>query len=144
MPTLYYHLEQLERKGCVIKEAEQDGNRPERQVYTITEEGREQFVKMIDEALAQDFEVEFLLDAVFYFGETIPVEKLISRLRNKKAYLERELSDISFHKNKYLERFTGAGDTMARAIYRHRKKHYQAEIEWLAETIHELKNLMNN
>lgn len=138
LPTLYYHLERLERAEHVISEAEQEGKRPERTVYTITESGKLEFTKLMEKALATDYQAEFLLDAVFYFGDAIPIGKLIARLRNKKKFLEEAQRELEENREQMLARFSGAGTVMAKAIHRHHLLHYRAEIAWLDETINEL------
>lgn len=132
------HLDQLERKGHIAI-TRLPGQGPEtRRRYAITPEGQQAFIKLLEKALAKDYEAEFLLDAVFFFGDSIPVDQLVSRLINKKKFLESALSEFRASESRLMGRFNGGNEVMARVIFRHHESHYEAEIAWLRETIMEL------
>lgn len=134
------HLDQLERKGQITV-TRLPGKGPDtRRRYAITEEGRQAFIKLLEKALAKDYEAEFLLDAVFFFGDSIPVDQLVSRLINKKKFLETALSEFRANEARLMERFIGGREVMARVVFRHHESHYEAEISWLRETIMALQN----
>ena len=143
LPTLYYHLEQLERKELVTSITQQKGRRPERTVYSITPAGEKHFVKMLEKALAKDYQSEFLLDAVFFFGDAIPIEKLIKRLSNKLNFLEVAYQDHKDSREDLIERFDQNNRVMAKAIYNHHEFHYIAEISWLKETLQDLQEFIS-
>lgn len=44
LPTIYYHLEKMERDGLISAEELREGLRPEKRVYQITPEGKERFL----------------------------------------------------------------------------------------------------
>lgn len=143
LPTLYYHLEQLERKGYVSSTTQQKGRRPERTVYSISKSGEKHFIKMLEKALAKDYQSEFLMDAVFFFGDSIPLEKLIRRLSNKLNFLEVAYQDHRDGKEDLIGRFAENNRVMAKAIYNHHEYHYIAEISWLKETLKNLQDFIS-
>lgn len=143
LPTLYYHLEQLERNGFVSSTTQQKGRRPERIVYSISPSGELHFIKMLEKALAKDYQSEFLLDAVFFFGDAIPLEKLIRRLSNKLNFLEVAYQDHKDSRQALISRFDNNNRIMAKAIYNHHEFHYIAEISWLKETLQELQDFIS-
>jgi DNA-binding PadR family transcriptional regulator len=57
MSTIYKALKDLEREGSIVAKEETSDRGPVRKAYTLTDAGREQMVRLIDEALASDMSV---------------------------------------------------------------------------------------
>ncbi|MEI0740157.1 PadR family transcriptional regulator [Paenibacillus sp. JTLBN-2024] len=49
--TAYAILKRLDKQGCVNVTVEQEGNRPPRQIYSITEEGKTRFFQLLRASL---------------------------------------------------------------------------------------------
>ena len=138
LPTIYYHLEKMQKQGLISATQEKDGNRPERWVYTLADKGCAAFQKMVEQALTTPYDGEFLLDAALYFSEALNPRQLIDALGDHAGRLERELEDIEIHKIEALKHLAGMPKLMAHAIFSHHVSHLQAELNWVQETIGEL------
>ncbi|NEW06934.1 PadR family transcriptional regulator [Paenibacillus sp. SYP-B3998] len=77
--TIYPTLSKMEKEGLITKESVQQDGRPNKKVYSITEEGRERFRTYMYSPIQLN---EFKSDAMIrlYFGEFIEPEVVISYL----------------------------------------------------------------
>lgn len=64
---LYHHLKKLEKNGWVVSSVEQQPTRPARQVYRITEAGREELRRWLAEPVrhTREIRLEFLVKLYF-------------------------------------------------------------------------------
>lgn len=91
-PTAYATLDKLNQKGYIDIQLEQEGNRPTRKVYSINENGRNYFYKLLLENLASAEKVNYQGDIGLMFIDFLPKEKTIpaleERLRKNKKLIE--------------------------------------------------------
>jgi len=80
MPTLYYHLNKLSSQGYVRSEQDRDGNRPEKNVYHITDKGRAYFNELSTQIMKMQYQAEFNHDGLFYFYDLMDRELLRASL----------------------------------------------------------------
>ncbi len=139
-PTLYYHLRRLEKQGLVRSRAEQVGRRPERSVYEITEQGRQAFGSLAEQALEGPFWGEFLVDAAFYFGGLLGRDRLLQALQERLAVQQRALAQLRQHQQEVLCQLQGFQQLGASAIFQHHLLHQEAETRWLQQTIDALQS----
>ncbi len=60
--TIYPTLSRLEAEGLVVGRSESQSGKPDKKVYSITEQGRKEFIRMLDVVPQRDkFKSEFLL-----------------------------------------------------------------------------------
>jgi DNA-binding PadR family transcriptional regulator len=140
-PTIYYHLEKLLKKGFIISKREQEGNRPERDVYQITKTGIDYFAGLLDKAIKETYSSDFLIDPVLYFVDYYPVDQIIESLTKQVQILDTAIGELLL-KNTEIELEKDGDEAMvARAIFNHKLYHYQVEIKWLRETIDQLNKI---
>lgn len=81
---LYKALTRLQDQGCVTARAEREGNRPERQTYSITRKGEARLEKLLIEHLRATFEHFDTLSTALTFGELAPRETVTEELRRRR------------------------------------------------------------
>lgn len=129
-PTAYYLLDQMSRDGWISAETKQEGNRPQRRVYQLTEAGEAAFQRLLRENLAAYSPVNFPGDIGFAFLDWLtPVESL-PLLEAQKAQVTVRLAEI-----KSIPAHAGS----LRLIFSHQVRHLQAELEWLEYVLKEIK-----
>ena len=127
--TAYYTLEKLEKEGYVRHDVEREGNRPERRVYEITEEGRSQFFKLLRSNLSE-FSRAYHADdiAVGFMNHLLAPEahELLVGKREKTLSALEQLRGIPNHGH-------GFNNVIRRSI-----AHLEAEVAWLDSVLDEL------
>lgn len=139
LPTIYYHLEKMAADGWLIAGREKPGNRQEKTIYSITDQGIMAFKNMLAGLLEFGYRPTFPSDALFYFSDHIETADIISHLTAYIDQLNKTISNIKKHKQETLPFVPAEYRTMARIIFSHHERHYQAELEWAEETLNSLK-----
>jgi len=123
--SIYYALKKLEENGFLIKKKEKVGNRPEREIYMITEKGKEAFKKLMKKNLEQLYRPFFNIDIALYFLKDInkkdfckKIEKQERNLREIRIWAKREKKKAKFPYS---------------LIFTHIEKSVNAEIEFIEE-----------
>jgi DNA-binding PadR family transcriptional regulator len=135
MPSLYYHLDSMQKKNFISVFREQDGKRPERFVYSITEKGISYFQKCMEKVLVEKFEIEFLLDSVFLFWNTISIKKVYDSLNARLHEVEKKMEKLHNFKNEPSKKNPISNKNITEILFMHHEYHYKAEIEWLKNAI---------
>lgn len=132
LPTIYYHLDKLNDKGFVTYMIDKDGNRPEKQIYSVSETGKSYFKKLFNEQLMNGNEFEFSIDGILYFKNSISNENLKQALFTKKQNLINKLERLQNHKRKTLDSMKDTDIIFCTsAIFEHHIIHYNAELQWI-------------
>lgn len=134
-PTLYYHLDRLGKAGLVARRSEQEGRRPERSVYTITDDGRDALRDLLGRALRSVDHLEFGVDAVLYFAEQTHRPTMIEGLRERARTASEALASLEAHRDEVREQLPPLVWFYAGALFEHHLVHLRAEIDWLESTI---------
>lgn len=92
--TIYYTLKKLEKKRFVVRSRKREGNRPERRVFAITDEGRKQFEALLAESFRQNDETYYTFDVGFYFLRFANLEEVLEAVREKATSLQEFLEAI--------------------------------------------------
>lgn len=91
--TIYPTLAKLEKLGYIIKESVQQDNRPTKNVYSITDSGRERFMEYMNSPLdAETYRSDFMVR--LFFGEHQSREKLIEWIRGEIEQSKQEVRKI--------------------------------------------------
>ncbi|HSO26423.1 MAG TPA: PadR family transcriptional regulator [Anaerolineales bacterium] len=120
--TAYYLLDKMAARGWIQETKEQEGNRPPRRVYSLTEKGERQFLRLLEENLSADSPVFFPGDAGLAFLDALPPEKarrLIQRRRQGLAASLAQAQAVPEH-----------GGSLQLAVA-HRVHHLKSELDWL-------------
>lgn len=139
LPTIYYHLEKMEADGLLIASREKPGSRPEKTIYSITDQGIMAFKNILAGLLEFEYRPTFPSDAVFYFSDHIETADIISHLAAYIDQLNEAISNIKKHKQETMAFVPVEYRTMVGIIFSHHERHYQAELEWAEETLNSLK-----
>ena len=127
----YRLLSKMEQDGWVTHIEEQEGNRPQRQVYTVTEAGKAAFYDLLRENLAHPPSPEFPGVVGLDFLYMLPVEETIPLLQRRLQAVM-----VQFEELDGLE--INIRQTHLAAAYLH--TYYAREIQWLDELIQRLQS----
>jgi DNA-binding PadR family transcriptional regulator len=91
--TLYHVVEQLQRLGWVRStDTEREGRRPERTVYTLTDEGRLHFQARLRQLIAEPANEYSSFEAGLAFLHQLPREEAVTLLRRRAVALQEQLN----------------------------------------------------
>jgi DNA-binding PadR family transcriptional regulator len=135
--SLYYGLKKLEERNLVEESAiEKVGRRPERSVYSITEEGNAYLEDELPRVIFPQSRPFFPLDLALYFFQFIPDKQQARRLKMRLEYLRLSLG--------YLEeiesRFRQVAPQSHVYIVRHLMNYVKMEQEFIHQLLTELAN----
>lgn len=138
LPTIYYHLEKMEGNGLVSAEREQEGKRPERAVYSITDKGKKEFLSLLSRSLAVDYRPEFEIDAPLFFFDSMEPADIVRSLREREESCAAVLKHLEKHREEVMEFIPPEGRAIADLMFHHHSLHYRAELKWLRDALKEL------
>jgi DNA-binding PadR family transcriptional regulator len=129
-PTLYYTLDKLEKQGFIRPEVEQEGNRPERRVYTVTEAGRAHFFALLRDALGDFSRIYYADDIAIAFMDHLPADEcrhlLIAKRQKTQTILDQLRRAVAAHSSSFAH------------VIAHHIVHLEAEIIWLDRVLGDL------
>ena len=127
--SIYFALGKLAEEGYAEQIAvEQEGRRPSRSVYQITEAGQAEFLRLLREVWSEVERHYYAIDIGLAFVEALPVEEVKSYLRNRNAQLEHILQHLAEHKAEMLA--MEEVPRKAAAVFEHSQAHFEAERSW--------------
>ncbi len=127
----YKLLNDMEKDGWVTHIQEQEGNRPPRRVYTVTEEGETAFYHMLRENLSTFPLPEFPGVVGLDFVYMLPVEEAATLLEKRRQVVDtkfRQLDDVAVE----------IRESHFSTEYLH--EYYANEINWLTKVINRLQS----
>lgn len=92
-PTAYALLDRLAGDGLISVQVEQEGNRPPRKVYTITDAGKRLFTDLLRTNLSSRDQPAFADDIGLMFLNHLPAEEVVALLRQRLALLDAALEN---------------------------------------------------
>jgi DNA-binding PadR family transcriptional regulator len=125
-PNAYKLLKKMEAEGWVTYYEEQEGNRPPRRVYQITDEGETAYQQMLRENLASYAVPEFPSAVGFNLLSVLPAEEAVALLQERREIIVDHLNEV------------GEIPSEMRPVHMsidYLIRFYQTEIEWLDEMI---------
>ena len=129
-PTAYYLLDQMAKDGWISAETEQEGNRPPRRVYRLTEACEAAFQRLLRENLAEYSPVNFAGDIGLGFLDWLAPAESLPLLETQKTQVTARLMEI--------ESIPAHAGSLG-LIFAHQIHHLQAEILWLEQVIENAK-----
>lgn len=94
--SLYAVIKTLEKNGLIVaRHAEREGNRPERIVYEITEDGRQKSIGWLSGLLARPAKEYPDFEAALSLLPLLPPETVLTLLDERLARLDDELASIA-------------------------------------------------
>jgi len=130
-PNAYKLLNKMEQDGWVTYRKEQEGNRPPRRVYTITDKGEIAFYQMLRDSLAAYAAPEFPSTAVFNFLDLLPSAEAVALLQERREKVVAHFKKVAEMDAEMREMHLGI-----EYLFRF----YRIELEWLDEVMVQLSN----
>jgi DNA-binding PadR family transcriptional regulator len=122
----YKLLKDMERDGWITYTQEQVGNRPQRRVYSVTEEGKFEFFRLLRENLSSQPSPEFPGVVGLDFLHLLPSEEAAALLETRLQLVEKNFQQLD-------ELPVEIRQSHLSSEYLH--KYYANEIEWLSGII---------
>ncbi|WP_197680071.1 PadR family transcriptional regulator [Microlunatus soli] len=130
--ALYGMLHRLEGEGLVEPmRTEQQGNRPRRTVYRITDAGRAELAIHRDRALTQPIVSSTTVEAALKWPAGLDAEALTDRLSLRREALAAKLAELLAGRE--LHQQEGHLSAASLAGYRRAELHLKAELAWHAD-----------
>ncbi|MGZ9585906.1 PadR family transcriptional regulator [Paenibacillus marinisediminis] len=130
--TAYSLLKKLHEKGFVDVTIEQEGNRPSKQVYSITPSGEEKFYKLLRQSLVVVDDYVPRGDIALCFIDQLPTEEVIKYLQTKLIAIDKLLAT---YENIPMRAEHTKGVNLS---IEHRIALFRCDRTWLTETIEKL------
>lgn len=141
---IYTTLKKLESDGLLISHVEPQSDRPDRRVYTLTEEGQKDLKEWLSKPITtiQPSKDPFLLK--FFFGLMMDKEELLTQLRIVRELRKQQLKHYTTENMKQLKEelnFTPPPELLPQAAVLWERLRIFGEVivntyvEWLEETI---------
>lgn len=130
--SIYFALSTLsDKKSVEVIERSQDGNRPSRIVYQITERGRQEYLRMLRELWMEDDHTLYSFDIGVFFMHSLPKPEVRKLLDQRIVKME---SKIKFLKQHQEEQGNDPHiPALASAIMLHSQLHFSAELTWMKD-----------
>jgi DNA-binding PadR family transcriptional regulator len=133
--SIYYALGKLAEEGFVEKVGtEQEGRRPSRTVYQITDAGREEFMRLLREMWSNVEQQTFDFDIALSFMSALPVEEVKGYLRRRVTHLEHILQYLDAHQAEELAD-EHVPNRLASTVFDHHRVHLGAELDWTRDLL---------
>jgi DNA-binding PadR family transcriptional regulator len=135
--SIYFALGKLAEEGFIEKVAtQQEGKRPSRSVYQITDDGQAEFMRLLREVWSGIERQYYTLDVGLFFLEALPTDEVKGYLRARVAHLEAILEYLAAHQEEQLAH--EQVPHLAVAIFDHSRVHFQAELDWTQDLLEKL------
>ncbi len=132
--SIYFALGKLAEEGFIEEVGtEQEGNRPSRTVYRITEAGQAEFLRLLRQVWSTLERHYFAIDVGLMFSEALPVEEVQGYLRKRVAELESIVEYVTAHRAGQLTQ--PEVPRLAAAVFDHSLAHFQAELAWTRDLL---------
>lgn len=135
MPNIYYHLNKLCEEGYLSSIHDREGNRPEKNVYQITDKGRAYFGKLAKKIADTEYQTEFRHDGLLYFLDLVDHEYVITSLAASRDALSKRIEYLHHHKQRTVNDIPGEVVFLTQAIFDHHLLHMETELQWLNQVL---------
>ncbi|MBN1994423.1 MAG: PadR family transcriptional regulator [Anaerolineae bacterium] len=133
--SIYFALGRLAEEGFIEKIAtEQEGHRPSRTIYQITQTGQDEFKRLLREVWQNLERHYFTIDIGLIFMEALPLEEVKGYLYGRVAHLEAILNHLDTHQAEVMTD-EEAPSEMVKIIFSHSRLHFEAELTWTRELL---------
>ncbi len=96
--SLYSVVESLQRRGWIVpQETEREGRRPERTVYALTGDGRDEYFDWLSELIAVPVKEYTQFEAGLSFLPSLSRDDAINLLNNRADLLQEELDQAKYY-----------------------------------------------
>ncbi len=130
--SVYFALKKLTENGYVEQSfTDNNGNRPSKIIYRITDEGEIEFTRLLREIWNNSDRQYFTFDIALFFSKYITKPEALNFIDTRIAEIDFAEKHVEFHKN---EQISKEGiPPVAEAIFTHTLSHLSAEKKWLED-----------
>lgn len=138
---LYATLKKLEEKGLLTSLVEEQQDRPDRRIYTITEEGRQELQTWLAQPLTELEQTKDTLLLKLFFSAGLAKETILTQLRLQRALLLQSMTTLSEDVKQQIEEAAIVQPHLAKdtrlweMTRRYGELISEASLQWLDETI---------
>jgi DNA-binding PadR family transcriptional regulator len=128
-PTAYRLLDKMTADGWISYREEQVGNRPPRQIYSITAAGEAAFCALLRKSLGEYHPTEYASPVNLAFLSALPVEEVLSLLEARRSQCQAllwKLNESETHQHEFA------------LVFKHQRRHFEAELSLTEEVIAQL------
>jgi DNA-binding PadR family transcriptional regulator len=137
--SIYFALGKLAEQDFIERVGtEQEGNRPSRTVYAISESGQQEFLRLLREVWQEVERLYFAFDIGLFFMRALPVEEVKHHLRSRVAQLEGIVRHLDAHRQEQMA--LESVPRLAAAVFEHSQTHYRAELEWTRDLLNHVES----
>ena len=134
--SIYFALRKLAEEGFIEKVGtEQEGGRPSRTVYQITDAGREEFMRLLRKMWDTVERQTFDFDIGLSFMSSLPIDEVKGYLRKRVTHLEHILQYLEAHQAEELTDTDHVPTHLASTVFDHHRRHLQIELDWTRELL---------
>jgi DNA-binding PadR family transcriptional regulator len=133
-PTAYYLLNKMAEEALITEDHVQEGNRPPRRVYSLTDKGEAEYQRLLRLNLADYSPAYFGGDAGLAFMDTLDLPEASSLLEQRRSALAKELASL-------IEVPVHGGSLQL--VIDHRIHHLRSELDWLDALLENLVQKIN-
>lgn len=127
--SIYFAINNLlKNQHIAFKEKIKGKNEPDKIIYQITTEGREEYLKLLKKGLLKPYAGKYPIDIALYFKEDME-ETQFRRTIADKAYIAEKVIDALKDMKDETE------NKIQKLIYTHQIMHQEAELNWLKEIL---------
>ena len=135
--SLYSVVSAMEREGLIVsKETVREGRRPERTIYEITGEGREEFLVWLRELLREPVKEYTQFAAGLSFLPGLPPEEAVALLEERVRHLEEETGEMRSRLNATAEQYNLPRLFLVES--EHELMLREAELGWVRELVEDI------
>ena len=131
-PTAYRFLQKMTEDGWIEFQDIQESKRPAKRIYSITQQGEQQFQNLLRESLSHYESIENRNVISLIFLDALPLDEVIPLLEKRRILLEKLLlnthSKVKIHEHGHFG-----------LLLENQTRHLTIELEWLKEVISHLK-----
>jgi len=132
--SIYFALGKLAEEGFIEQVAvEQEGRRPSRSVYQITEAGQAEFLRLLREVWSEVERHYHAIDVGLVFMTALPREEVRSYLQGRVAQLEGIVQHVTEHRAEQMAQ--PEVPSLAAAVFDHGLAHFRAELDWTRDLL---------
>jgi PadR family transcriptional regulator, regulatory protein AphA len=128
---LYHHLKKLQRAGWLTSTVEPQGSRPPRQVYRITDEGRGELARWLQEPVARTREIRLEFLVKLYFARRFDPDLATRLIAEQRETCERLEHSLSSQLETFDETVAEDEQAFSRLVLELRLAQTRAAIAWL-------------
>jgi DNA-binding PadR family transcriptional regulator len=132
--SIYFALRKLAEEGFIEQVAvEQEGSRPARTIYQVTDAGRAEFLRLLRAVWREVERHYYEIDIGLAFMEALPLEEVKDYLRERIGQLKGTLRHVGEHKAEQMAREKVPATAVA--VFDHSLAHFEAELAWTRDLL---------